>query len=101
MKVPGRTREDGMETLPETLSAIAVLTILMGTLSKALASCGGYVAGEARLIEYPRYTCRPLPHRHLDQRAAASRPDAPTWRERSAHRLPRRAGRGRAAAVLP
>ena len=56
MKVPGRTREDGMETLPETLSAIAVLTILMGTLSKALASCGGYVAGEARLIEYLRYT---------------------------------------------
>ena len=30
--------------------------ILMGTLSKALASCGGYVAGEARLIEYLRYT---------------------------------------------
>jgi 7-keto-8-aminopelargonate synthetase-like enzyme len=49
-----------METLPETLSAIAVLTILMGTLSKALASCGGYVAGEARLIEYLRYTCRPF-----------------------------------------
>jgi 7-keto-8-aminopelargonate synthetase-like enzyme len=30
--------------------------ILMGTLSKALASCGGYVAGEARLIEYLHYT---------------------------------------------
>jgi 7-keto-8-aminopelargonate synthetase-like enzyme len=30
--------------------------ILMGTLSKALASCGGYVAGQARLIEYLRYT---------------------------------------------
>ncbi len=30
--------------------------IMMGTLSKALASCGGYVAGEARLIEYLRYT---------------------------------------------
>jgi 8-amino-7-oxononanoate synthase len=30
--------------------------ILMGTLSKALASCGGYVAGEARLIKYLRYT---------------------------------------------
>ena len=30
--------------------------IWMGTLSKALASCGGYVAGQARLIEYLRYT---------------------------------------------
>jgi 8-amino-7-oxononanoate synthase len=31
--------------------------IWMGTLSKALASCGGYVAGNAQLIEYLRYTC--------------------------------------------
>ncbi|MFG3604370.1 aminotransferase class I/II-fold pyridoxal phosphate-dependent enzyme [Micromonospora chersina] len=30
--------------------------IWMGTLSKALASCGGYVAGDAQLIEYLRYT---------------------------------------------
>jgi 7-keto-8-aminopelargonate synthetase-like enzyme len=30
--------------------------VLMGTLSKALASCGGYVAGSAQLIEYLRYT---------------------------------------------
>ena len=30
--------------------------IWMGTLSKSLASCGGYVAGEAGLIEYLRYT---------------------------------------------
>ncbi len=30
--------------------------ILMGTLSKALASCGGYVAGSAALVEYLKYT---------------------------------------------
>jgi 7-keto-8-aminopelargonate synthetase-like enzyme len=30
--------------------------ILMGTLSKSLASCGGYIAGSAPLIEYLRYT---------------------------------------------
>jgi len=28
----------------------------MGTLSKSLASCGGYIAGGARLIEYLKYT---------------------------------------------
>jgi 8-amino-7-oxononanoate synthase len=31
--------------------------IIMGTLSKSLASCGGYVAGSAPLIRYLRYTC--------------------------------------------
>jgi 8-amino-7-oxononanoate synthase len=30
--------------------------ILMGTLSKSLASCGGYIAGSAALIEYLKYT---------------------------------------------
>jgi 7-keto-8-aminopelargonate synthetase-like enzyme len=28
----------------------------MGTLSKSLASCGGYIAGSAELIEYLKYT---------------------------------------------
>ncbi|CEK12187.1 aminotransferase class I/II-fold pyridoxal phosphate-dependent enzyme [Legionella hackeliae] len=31
--------------------------IWMGTLSKAFASCGGYVAGKKELIEYLKYTC--------------------------------------------
>ena len=30
--------------------------ILMGTLSKSLASCGGYIAGSAALVEYLKYT---------------------------------------------
>src|SRR5437660_755514 len=30
--------------------------IWMGTLSKTLAACGGYIAGKQRLIEYLRYT---------------------------------------------
>lgn len=33
------------------------IDILMGTLSKSLASCGGYVAGSHDLIRYLRYTC--------------------------------------------
>ncbi|CDZ76650.1 Putative pyridoxal phosphate-dependent acyltransferase [Legionella massiliensis] len=31
--------------------------IWMGTLSKSLASCGGYIAGKKELIEYLKYTC--------------------------------------------
>jgi 8-amino-7-oxononanoate synthase len=31
--------------------------VLMGTLSKALASSGGYIAGDRGLIEYLRYLC--------------------------------------------
>lgn len=33
------------------------IDIVMGTLSKSLASCGGYVAGSRDLIRYLRYTC--------------------------------------------
>lgn len=32
------------------------IDLWMGTLSKTLASCGGYIAGNAHLIEYLRYT---------------------------------------------
>jgi len=28
----------------------------MGTLSKSLASCGGYIAGSTELVEYLKYT---------------------------------------------
>lgn len=31
--------------------------IWMGTLSKSLASCGGYIAGPSELIEYLKFTC--------------------------------------------
>jgi 8-amino-7-oxononanoate synthase len=32
----------------------------MGTFSKSLASCGGFIAGPAALVEYLKVTCRPL-----------------------------------------
>ena len=36
--------------------APACVDLWMGTLSKSLASCGGYIAGSAELIEYLKYT---------------------------------------------
>jgi 8-amino-7-oxononanoate synthase len=34
--------------------------MVMGTFSKSLASCGGFIAGSAALIDYLKITCRPL-----------------------------------------
>jgi 8-amino-7-oxononanoate synthase len=34
--------------------------LLMGTFSKSLASCGGFIAGGREVIEYLKITCRPL-----------------------------------------
>jgi 8-amino-7-oxononanoate synthase len=34
--------------------------VVMGTFSKSLASCGGFIAGSADLIEFLKITCRPL-----------------------------------------
>ncbi len=34
--------------------------LIMGTFSKALASCGGFVAGPRSVIDYLKVTCRPL-----------------------------------------
>jgi 8-amino-7-oxononanoate synthase len=34
--------------------------LIMGTFSKALASCGGFVAGPQPVIDYLKVTCRPL-----------------------------------------
>ena len=34
--------------------------LIMGTFSKSLASCGGFIAGSREVIEYLKITCRPL-----------------------------------------
>ena len=34
--------------------------IIMGTFSKSLASCGGYMAADSRVVEYVRHTSRPF-----------------------------------------
>jgi 8-amino-7-oxononanoate synthase len=34
--------------------------LVMGTFSKSLASCGGFVAGPREVVEYLKITCRPL-----------------------------------------
>ena len=40
-------------------SAVAA-DLIMGTFSKSLASCGGFIAGSRDVIEYLKITCRPL-----------------------------------------
>ena len=35
----------------------ADVEVWMGTLSKALGACGGYVAGSTKMIEYIKFTC--------------------------------------------
>ena len=34
--------------------------LIMGTFSKSLASCGGFIAGTREVVEYLKITCRPL-----------------------------------------
>lgn len=34
--------------------------LVMGTFSKSLASCGGFIAGPQQVVEYLKITCRPL-----------------------------------------
>jgi 8-amino-7-oxononanoate synthase len=43
-------------------AALAGVTpdLWMGTFSKSLASCGGFIAGPAAMVEYLKVTCRPL-----------------------------------------
>jgi 8-amino-7-oxononanoate synthase len=44
-----------------TAAAVGVRTdLLMATFSKALASCGGFVAGPADVVDYLRVFCRPM-----------------------------------------
>ena len=46
---------------PGTAAATGVRPdLIMGTFSKSLASCGGFVAGPRAVIDYLKVTCRPL-----------------------------------------
>jgi 7-keto-8-aminopelargonate synthetase-like enzyme len=50
----GQDRARRLQILPAWVDSIDVY---MGTLSKTLASSGGYIAGDRGLIEYMRYLC--------------------------------------------
>ena len=61
------------------------IDVYMGTLSKTLASSGGYIAGDRGLIEYMRYLCPGLifsvglsPRRHRRGHGGAGYPGART-----------------------
>ena len=62
--------------------------VWMGTMSKTLGSCGGYIAGCKELIEYLKYTA---PGLRLQRRAAAGRRGGRRW-PRSACWRPSRSG---------
>lgn len=47
----------GSGTAPE---AGVTADLVMGTFSKSLASCGGFIAGSRALVDYLQITCRPL-----------------------------------------
>jgi 7-keto-8-aminopelargonate synthetase-like enzyme len=48
---PGETR-----SLESEARSLGDVDLWMGTLSKALASCGGYIAGRRELVQYLKYT---------------------------------------------
>ena len=62
--------------------------LVMGTFSKSLASCGGFIAGPGAVIDYLKVTCRPLMFTAIG-RAALRWP--PPWRRRGSPR-PRTGG---------
>jgi hypothetical protein len=58
--------------------------VWMGTLSKSLASCGGYIAGSAILTQYLKYTV----YQPRQRRCGADRPAHPDRRARAGPPLP-------------
>ena len=66
--------------------------IIMGTFSKSLASCGGFIAGSKELIEFLRVHCRPLqftasgtPSALAAALTAAKLAQEEEWRRESVH----------------
>lgn len=66
--------------------------IIMGTFSKSLASCGGFIAGSKELVEFLKVHCRPLqftasgaPSALAAALAAAKLAQEEEWRRESVH----------------